>query len=323
MHWGLLGSVLCLLLVGPQILAQSGLKEFVRQFESSGDTSWLDSAFQFARKSRSAGLTGCDLGSMDAIQTQLDVEEVWVEYYLEEDNFFVFAIKPGHKMVKTIKLTAKLDSLINNFYAALSNESEAKKAIVDTIVIRNFVQNAHELYLHLLDPIMPIPKKRRGITELPIFGEHLPQLIVIADGKLNQIPFDLLLNRLPEDYSNLDWRNLPYLFRSWPIQYHPGTHCEVVLDTLISLWKTDSVAAREMGQVYKEKLAEGKSRTISLNLARESWLKSARNAHPFYWGGFVVKSGKWKQEIETNFWVWGLSFLLLIGVFLLIYRIYK
>lgn len=67
-----------------------------------------------------------------------------------------------------------------------------------------FVQHAHRLYQLMLSPL-----------EI----EDLDRLMIVPDGFLSTLPFEVLLQDLPKGQSRVDYRSLDYLIKSYKVSY--------------------------------------------------------------------------------------------------------
>jgi CHAT domain-containing protein len=59
---------------------------------------------------------------------------------------------------------------------------------------------------------------------------------------------------------------------------------------LVSLWPVDDLATRQLMSFYYTHLLDGKPKDVSLQLAKQDFIKSADPAtrHPYYWAGFIL-----------------------------------
>ena len=70
-------------------------------------------------------------------------------------------------------------------------------------------------------------------------GEEVQKLTIITDGYFNNLPFELLLTQMP-DTSVVDYRNLPYLFREYTLNYAQS----------ISMWYNQMQAVPKSNHAY-------------------------------------------------------------------------
>ncbi|MGB1014073.1 MAG: CHAT domain-containing protein, partial [Nannocystaceae bacterium] len=80
-----------------------------------------------------------------------------------------------------------------------------------------------------------------------------------------------------------------------------GTRAQVM-----SLWKVDDAATRDLMVGYYERLAKGEGRGEALRDAQQALLKDDKRSHPYYWAAFIP-SGAWgpmsfaaKPEVSSS-----------------------
>ncbi len=131
---------------------------------------------------------GIDIVSTEEIQKKLKNEKAaMVEYVVQEDRLFVFVLKEDGFRFFEIPLMDDLSLQVQQlqksaitFHLGQSRSEEVKLAYADTLT-----QAAHFLYRQLLEPVF-------SQIELP------EKLIIVPDGVLGYLPFELLLRELPE-----------------------------------------------------------------------------------------------------------------------------
>ena len=148
-----------------------------------------------------------ELASLEEIENQLKVNEAFLQYFVGDSSIFVMGIHPEKQVFQRIPFTDSLLSPIQAYLEFLSSPNElSSEERGDT-----YVQNAHMLYKTLLAPVL---------SQLP---EEIDRLIISPDGILSYIPFEALIEELPQE----EWRysDLPYLIHSHAISYtHSATH---------------------------------------------------------------------------------------------------
>ncbi|MEZ4951477.1 MAG: CHAT domain-containing protein, partial [Saprospiraceae bacterium] len=72
--------------------------------------------------------------------------------------------------------------------------------------------------------------------------------------------------------------------------------------TVMSLWKVDEKVSTQITESFFDFLADGKSKSEALRLAKLKYLESAKGdlIHPFYWGGMVLMGQDGAVAIETS-----------------------
>jgi CHAT domain-containing protein/Tfp pilus assembly protein PilF len=138
--------------------------------------------------------------SVTDLTEQLQADEVVLEYVLTDSTLTLFSFGKEIRHFSQIKIDTlfhdALDYLVNikNIDVPQSGKNE---------MIR-FIRNANTLWNYLIEPVYHQLKDKK--------------LIIVPDGRLGYLPFDLLLNSalIPDE---LNYGLLPYLFKAFPISY--------------------------------------------------------------------------------------------------------
>ncbi len=128
--------------------------------------------------------------SIADIQAELDTNTTILEYFIADKVLFAFIISKSNFEVSELKLFPIVEN-IDEFKNSIENKN-----------VSTFKKSGHELYTNL---IKPLQERLTGT-----------KLIVIPDGSLWHLNFDLLLTR--NDISN-NPKNLSYFFRDYAISY--------------------------------------------------------------------------------------------------------
>lgn len=139
--------------------------------------------------------------SLDNIKKSLESDRALIEYMLTDSLLYIFAIDN-----KSFKLyTEQIDSVfykdIQSIVAATNNNSMFSATEKDFIT---YSRSGYRLYEKLVKPF------RNDFDE--------KKLIIIPDGEIGYVSFDLLLTSMP-DTSFMDFRRLPYLIHEKVISY--------------------------------------------------------------------------------------------------------
>ncbi len=124
------------------------------------------------------------------IQQQLDDQTTVVEFFTSDSTTYAFTISKEAIRVKTLH-TKELTKKIEAFRLQVIEKD-----------LQQYKKQAHELYTTLFKPILDQLK-----------GD---QLLIIPDGSLWHLNFDLLLTQKPDSNNPAD---LPYLLREYAISY--------------------------------------------------------------------------------------------------------
>ncbi len=142
--------------------------------------------------------------SIEQIRKKLSPKQAMIEYTLTDSTLFIFAITSD----KTQLFTSAIDSSFTRNLQTLKQELTGK--VFNNYSgsdFREYVCASHELFRTLLLPVQSTIKGR--------------DLIIIPDGELGYLSFDVLLTSLP-DTTKPVYRNLPYLIRDCALSYAPS-----------------------------------------------------------------------------------------------------
>ncbi len=131
-----------------------------------------------------------------AVQSQLQkLQSTLVEYFIGEENLFVFVLKAEQKMLFKIPRVGKFEYWIEKMFTAVSNPNDKKLNPSD------YANAAFSLYRSIWRQI------ENALSE---------RIIVVPDGLLNYIPFDALLTA---DSKGTHFKEYPFLIKKHQISY--------------------------------------------------------------------------------------------------------
>lgn len=139
--------------------------------------------------------------NLGQVQQQLKEDEVLLEYVLTSEMVYIFAV--SHQQVKLVR----------------SSEAAAVTASVETLrkqVKLDFANHGHSDFLEFVTASSHLYNTLIGPVEAEIRAKRL---LIIPDGLLGYIPFELLIEELPEKNDRIEYFDLPYLLRKSPISY--------------------------------------------------------------------------------------------------------
>lgn len=149
-----------------------------------------------------------DVAAISQVQSYLSEDEALIAYFHGDSNVYVFSISPTtfhlHAFANDSTFKELLHEMKGRFQNAYSIQNKMATSINE---YRDFSQSAFELYQLLLAP---------AIDSLPQNPRHL---ILIPDGPLGTFPFDILLTQRPSDSDQVNYRDLPYLLRTYRTSY--------------------------------------------------------------------------------------------------------
>ena len=140
-----------------------------------------------------------DLINIADIQRILPPQTVLLSYFCGDKSAWVFTLSASNLSLDTISNELLTPEKIRDYYSKVSQFYKS-----DDSLLNYSARLYHQLINH---PLRTHPKAS--------------QLILVPDGVLGYLPFDLLLTKLPE---NSDYRSYPWLIRKYLISYAYSTH---------------------------------------------------------------------------------------------------
>lgn len=144
-----------------------------------------------------------DVISIEEVQQQLlKPNQGLVEYFVGENDIFIFLILPDNHYQLQVQKDFALDSLVHQMRESIYNSA------LDTLNRedweRQYLITAHELYQKIFQPIESLFSKNT-------------ELIIIPDGALSLIPFNALISKIPGKEDSP--RDYSYLINNYSISY--------------------------------------------------------------------------------------------------------
>ena len=142
--------------------------------------------------------------SINDIQKKLSPELAIIEFTLTDSTLYTFAITSTSKQLVNISIDSSFNRNLQILRTQLTGKDFNNYTTVD---FKAFVNSSYDLYRKLLYPIQTLIKGK--------------ELIIIPDGELGYLSFDILLTSLP-GMSKPSYRKLPYLIKESAISYAPS-----------------------------------------------------------------------------------------------------
>lgn len=141
--------------------------------------------------------------SPQEVQAHLAADELFIEYFISENHFFVIYITKEVVKIKEIPSfdLAVFNDKIRKLRRSLSNVSFIIQQEKEAYEL--FCSTAHWLYNNCLKDDLLIDKKH---------------LIIVPDRDFHYVPFEVLLTK-PTNNEGIDYQNLPYLIQDYAIHY--------------------------------------------------------------------------------------------------------
>lgn len=176
-----------------------------------------------------AALTSPSTLSVEEIQSRvLDEQTALLEYSLGRERSYLFAVTRAGMTVSRLPARGEVERQVTDFRKLLLPPSQ-RRSITDLVAnavnaergmkirsapppkpspefVNAYARAAHSLYKSAVEPAAPLFKTSR--------------LLIVADGALNYVPFDALLNAAPPQ--GADFSTLPYLIKSNETVFAPS-----------------------------------------------------------------------------------------------------
>ncbi len=164
-----------------------------------------------------------------------------MEFYWGLENIYVITTNnPGHEAYK-VELNDSLRTSISVLLNQLSRGFSISNSKID---FNEFMLHSHQVYKDLLtEALQTYPNDR--------------QILIIPDGLLSQLPFEILLTeKISEDY--VDYQNLPYLINTYYTGYAYSANL-LLSKPLITGQSGDRLVAFSYSKINADQKDEGRS----------------------------------------------------------------
>lgn len=146
------------------------------------------------------------VSGVNEIRKSLGRNDALIEYSLSDSVIYIFFITRTSLEVFEQEISKEFRENINNILEIFENKRFSSGAVND---FRVFTNSSYQLYNILIKPLEPLIEGRN--------------LIIIPDGILSYLPFELLIPELPSHPSPA-YSSLPFLLKNHPVSYaHSGT----------------------------------------------------------------------------------------------------
>lgn len=178
-------------------LHQEKLLELKRTFEKLQNTLEKDYPKYHELKYNTATV------GLKTIQQKLDPNTGLIEFFIGNKYIYIFCVSKDNASIIPVEITNQFQLSIKGLRKALTD----LKMLVDDERSSYLLlaKNARTVYQNYLEPALKTMDVER--------------LILIPDGLLNYVPFDVLLTEKP-NYQKVDFKALPYLIKQYTINYH-------------------------------------------------------------------------------------------------------
>jgi CHAT domain-containing protein/Flp pilus assembly protein TadD len=209
---------------------------------------------------------------LQELQSNLSPDQALIDYFFDSNNLYFFAVRRDSILLirnpKPDSLEIEVDSLRHIILGSLMTHSLAD--------YHSFIKISLNLFNVLIEPIEGFIKNHR--------------LIIVPDGVLGYLPFDLLINptKLTSEHrQNLNYSMLPLLLYDLPVSYLSSSSLTQAFNNA-SGQKTGQLLAMAPDYVYKTlNHSNNKNKYTPLPFA----IKEAESVRKI-WGGLVLAGDK-------------------------------
>lgn len=145
--------------------------------------------------------------SVAEIQQALAPQQLFLQYYLTDNQLYVFSITAASADLLAIKDIKGLKVNKNKLIATLQNP--LTKTLSEQAAYETLTTTAHTLYKTLVE------------VALDKVNFQVERLSIASNGFLTEIPFEVLLSKAPNG-DNINYLSLDYLIKDMAISYQPS-----------------------------------------------------------------------------------------------------
>ena len=173
------------------------------QNETNPDKGYDLLAFEYAQRCKSRSfleeIEGSEPATMEEVQNAgLDKNSVILEYSLGDSSSYMWIISQDNYEMIRLPGRKALEDQVETFRFALLNPDQDNKAFLQ--------QSGYFLYKNLVQAAESFLKKKS-------------RLVILPDGILNYIPFEVLITKEAAPGSEIPYSKLSYLGKKYPLSY--------------------------------------------------------------------------------------------------------
>ena len=151
--------------------------------------------------------------TVEELQTNINSNTLFIKYFLGTETLYTFSISQHDFHIDTISLPKDFQTLVYDYRQSVSNISLINNT--PDIAEKQYLKTAHLIYKILLEKPLHHHANTTAIAELTL----------IPDGVINTIPFQALLRKKSDSWTNLD----NTIIKEYAIGYH--YFCKMALHT--------------------------------------------------------------------------------------------
>jgi CHAT domain-containing protein len=131
-------------------------------------------------------------------------KKILIEYLDGENSLALIAFNRDQTVFKVFRKDPEFTASLNSVLQSLFNSN--KLNWYDPVNYKRFIDQSGYLYEKLLKPALS-------------YFPHVNELILIPDGKLCYLSFEVLISRLPENMTDVNYEKLDYLILNYTVRY--------------------------------------------------------------------------------------------------------
>lgn len=172
-----------------------------RQLDIIREIEQLSSYIQQTYPDYNALALSTDVLALDEIQQKIKADETLIAYVLGQPQAFAIVADKESSYVIQLSNTDSILSRTDHLLGQLQTDfGQHVRADFDL-----FKETSHTLYTYLIADLKPVIKNKK--------------LIIIPDGRLGYLPFELLVSDPQADARRIDYRSLNYLIKDYAVSY--------------------------------------------------------------------------------------------------------
>lgn len=144
-----------------------------------------------------------NIATLSMVQQQLGAQTALIEYFVGNQNLYIFSVYKDTAWLSTVPLDLNFENSIRALRSGLTNIGLTIKDEQSAYAL--LANNARNIYQKYVEPALKATPPQR--------------LIVIPDGLLNYVPFEVLLIEKP-NYEVPSFVHLPYLIKKTTVHYN-------------------------------------------------------------------------------------------------------
>jgi CHAT domain-containing protein len=146
---------------------------------------------------------GGKIPALSEIKKYID-HQILIEYMIGDNFLGIIACNQKKTFFSLVQLDSTFTDSLNGLLMDLGKTDGENRFSLE--VFQKFIHRAVTLYSHLLEPVLKQFK-------------NTGQLVIIPDEKLCFLPFEVLIDEMPEELHRVNYRDLNYLLRHYVIHY--------------------------------------------------------------------------------------------------------